>query len=178
MFSNLIKGDKILSSSALPPVVMILDDEPGVRDALRLRLERSGYQVILAGSYEEFIQIMVDCDAVLSDIILPGDSGLQALRWTREHYPNTAVIMMTGKPTFETAAEAIRLGAFDYLAKPATKDELLFTIDRAVQHRWLMLEKERLEKENEVYQHHLEQRVAEQTQALRESEEFLTTLTN
>jgi PAS domain S-box-containing protein len=167
-----------LSRSSLPPTIMILDDEPSVREALRLRLERSGYQVLLAGSYEEFVQVMADCDAILSDIILPGDSGLQALKWTREHYPNTAVIMMTGKPTFETAAEAIRLGAFDYLAKPATKDELLFTIERAVQHRRLMLEKERLEKENETYRLHLEQRVAEQTQALRESQEFLTTLTD
>jgi PAS domain S-box-containing protein len=157
---------------------MILDDEPSVREALRLRLERSGYQVLLAGNYEEFVQVMVDCDAILSDIILPGDSGLQALKWTREHYPNTAVIMMTGKPTYETAAEAIRLGAFDYLAKPASKDELLFTIERAVQHRRLMLEKERLEKENETYRLHLEQRVAEQTQALRESQEFLATLTD
>lgn len=167
-----------MSSFSLPPVIMILDDEPAVRDALRLRLERSGYQILLASSYEEFVQVMIDCDAVLSDIILPGDSGLQALRWTREHYPNTAVIMMTGKPTYETAAEAIRLGAFDYLAKPASKDELLFTIERAVQHRRLMLEKERLEKENEAYRLHLEQRVTEQTQALRESQEFLTTLTN
>ena len=167
-----------MSRVSLPPIIMILDDEPSVREALRLRLERSGYQVLLAGTYEEFVQVMVDCDAILSDIILPGDSGLQALKWTREHFPNTAVIMMTGKPTYETAAEAIRLGAFDYLAKPASKDELLFTIERAVQHRRLMLEKERLEKENETYRLHLEQRVAEQTQALRESQEFLTTLTD
>lgn len=167
-----------MSRSSLPPVIMILDDEPSVREALRLRLERSGYQVLVAGSYEEFVQVMVECDAVLSDIILPGDSGLQALKWTREHYPNTAVIMMTGKPTYETAAEAIRLGAFDYLAKPASRDELLFTIERAVQHRRLMLDKERLEKENETYRLHLEQRVAEQTQALRESQEFLATLTD
>ncbi|NJN94888.1 MAG: PAS domain S-box protein [Anaerolineales bacterium] len=86
--------------------------------------------------------------------------------------------MMTGEPTYETAAEAIRLGAYDYLAKPINKDELLSTLARAVEHRQLELAKERLEKENELYRLELEQRVAERTQALRESEEFLVNLTN
>ena len=100
---------------------MVLDDEHIVRDALRLRLERSGYRVLTAGSYEEFVRNMSDCDAILCDIILPGNNGLHALKWTRENHPNTAVIIMTGKPTYETAADAIRLGAFDYLAKPIKK---------------------------------------------------------
>jgi PAS domain S-box-containing protein len=145
---------------------------------LELRLERAGYSVLTAGDYEEFKQVMTDCDVVLCDIILQGDDGLHALEWTRQNYPNTAVIMMTGKPTYETAAEAIRLGAYDYLAKPIDKDALLLTIERAVRHRHLRLEKERLEQENEAYRLHLEQRVTDQTQALRESQEFLAKLTN
>ncbi len=158
--------------------IMVLDDEHIVRDALQLRLERSGYQVLTAGSYEEFVKNMSDCDAILCDIILPGNNGLQALKWTRENYPNTAVIIMTGKPTYETAADAIRLGAFDYLAKPIKKEDLQLTLERAIQHHHLMVEKERLEAENELYQQRLEKRVIEQTQALSESQEFLTTLTN
>ena len=167
-----------MSSTDKTSTVLVLDDEQTIRDALRLRLERSGFNVLTAGTYEEFKQVMTDCDAVLCDIILPGDSGLHALEWVRTHFPNTPVIMMTGKPTYETAAEAIRLGAYDYLAKPINKDELLHALERAVQHRRLTLDKARLEAENAAYRLHLEQRVEEQTQALRASQEVLTTITN
>lgn len=160
------------------PKIMVLDDEPVVLEVLRMHLERADYQVLTAGSYEELTQVVSDCDVALCDVILPGNDGLQALKWIRQHCPGTPVIMMTGNPTYETAAEAIRTGAYDYLAKPIKTEELLHTIERAVQHRYLTLEKERLEAENEAYRSRLEQRVAEQTQALRESQEFLTTLTN
>lgn len=160
------------------PKIIVLDDEPAVREVLRVRLEQEGYQVLTAGSYEELTQMVSDCDVALCDVILPGNDGLQALKWIRQHCPETPVIMITGHPTYETAAEAIRAGAYDYLAKPINKDDLLHTIERAMQHRHLTLEKERLEAENEAYRLHLEQRVTEQTQALRESQEFLTTLTN
>ena len=160
------------------PMITVLDDDPAVRELLQIRLERAGYKVSVAGNYKEFMEIMINCDAVLCDIILAGNNGLHALKWTRQHYPNTPVIMMTGEPTYETAAEAIRLGAYDYLAKPINKDELLATLARAVEHGRLALEKERLEKENEAHQLELEQRVTDRTQALRESQEFLTNLTN
>ncbi|NJN98603.1 MAG: response regulator [Anaerolineales bacterium] len=160
------------------PTVTVLDDDPSIRSLLQVRLQRAGYRVVSASAYEEFTTRLTDCDAVLCDIILADGNGLQALKWTRQHYPHTPVIMMTGEPTYETAAEAIRLGAYDYLAKPINKDELLSTLARAVEHRQLALAKERLEKENELYRLELEQRVAERTQALRESEEFLVNLTN
>ena len=160
------------------PTVMVLDDEPVVRDVLQIRLERANYHVLTAGSYQEYIEVMTDCDIVLCDIILSGDNGLQVLEWTRQHYPDTLVVMMTGEPSYETAAQAIRLGAYDYLAKPINKEELLSTLARAVEHRRLNQAKQRLETENEAYRQELEQRVAERTQALRESENFLTSLTN
>lgn len=160
------------------PVVVVLDDEELVRESLQARLERTGYRVITARDYKEFTCLMADYDAVLCDIILPGNNGLQALKWVRQYYPHTPVIMMTGEPTFQTAAEAIRLGAYDYLAKPIDKDELLTTLARAVEHRRLALTKEQLERENEAYRRELEQRVIERTAALRESQEFLTNLTN
>ncbi len=166
-----------MSTHGVRPTVMLLDDEPIVCELLQVYLEQNDYTVLTAGSYKEFIKRMTDCDAILCDIILPGDNGLRALAWARKHYPNTPVIMMTGAPTYETAAEAIRLGAYDYLAKPIDHDELLATLARAIQHRQLALEKERLEAENEVYRLELEQRVAERTRALRHSQEFLSTLT-
>jgi two-component system phosphate regulon sensor histidine kinase PhoR len=160
------------------PNVVILDDEPGITRSLKRRLERSGYDVITAGAYQEYTEKMIDCDSVLCDIILPDSNGLQALAWTRQHFPYTPVILMTGQPTYETAAEAIRLGAFDYLSKPVDTTDLLVTLERAIKHRQLIQEKRQLELENEAYRHHLEEQVQEKTDALRESQEFLTTLTN
>ncbi|MCB0208839.1 MAG: response regulator [Anaerolineae bacterium] len=167
-----------MTSFQVTPKIMILDDEPAIRNVLRLRLEREGFHVIQAGNFKEFKDVMVDCDAVLCDIILPGDSGLLALEWTRKYYPFTPVIILTGKPSYETAAEAIRLNAYDYLAKPVEKDELLLSIERAIQHRRLNLEKRRLEEENETYRLQLEQRVVEQSEALEESQEFLATISD
>lgn len=166
-----------MSPPAITPTVMVLDDEPIIRRTVQARLERNGYEVLTAGSYQEFTESMKDCDVVLCDIILPDDNRLQSLKWSRQHFPNTPVIIMTGNPSYETAAEAIRLGAYDYLAKPIREDELLATLTRATDHRQLILSKERLEAENEAYRHELEQRVEEQTRALRESEAFLTNLT-
>ncbi len=158
--------------------IFLLDDEPAVRNVLKIRLERAGYTVLEAGDYDEFTRVMTDCEAVLCDIILPGNNGLQALKWAGQHYPNTPVIMMTGEPSYETAAEAIRLGAYNYLAKPIHKDELLTTVARAVEHRWLALTKQKLEAENEAYRRQLEQLIVERTQALYQSQEFLANLTN
>lgn len=167
-----------IDSSHRNPVVTVLDDDASVREVLVNGLEREGYTVLSAKDYHQFIDIMMDCDAVLCDLVLPGENGLHALEWTREHYPLTPVIIMTGMPSYETAAEAMRLDAYDYLVKPIEREELLLTIERAIKHRQLILEKKQLEEENEAYRLHLERRVADQTQALRESEEFLVNLTN
>ncbi len=167
-----------MNTSGVMPTIMVLDDEPSIQNVLKTRLERTGYKVLVVSNYADFTETMVDCDVVLCDIIMPASNGLEALKWVRQHYPHTAVIMMTGKPSYETAAEAIRLGAYDYLIKPIETEDLLHTLDRAIQHRQLALEKERLETENEAYRLILEQQVADQTEALRESQEFLSTLTN
>ena len=158
--------------------MVVVDDEPAVQHALKMRLERADYRVLVAANFEDFTAVMSDCDVVLCDIILSGNNGLQVLKWSREHYPDTPVVMMTGEPSYETASQAIRLGAYDYLAKPIHKEELLTTLVRAVEHRQLKLAKRRLEAENEVYRVELERRVAERTRALRESQEFLATLTD
>lgn len=160
------------------PTVVVVDDEPAVQHALKKLLERADYRVLIAANFEEFTAVMSDCDVVLCDIILSGNNGLQVLKWSREHYPDTPVVMMTGEPSYETASQAIRLGAYDYLAKPIHKEELLTTLIRAMEHRQLKLAKRRLEAENELYRVELERRVADRTRALRESQEFLATLTD
>jgi PAS domain S-box-containing protein len=160
------------------PSIMILDDELGIRQTLSIRLQRAGYLVTTAKTYDEYIQLMFEVDAVFCDIVLPTASGLDALKWTRQHYPHSPVIMMTANPRLESAIEAVRLGAFDYLTKPINFTLMQLTLDRAIQHRRLLLEKIQLEKENEAYRIRLEGQVVEQSQALRETQESLKVLTN
>jgi PAS domain S-box-containing protein len=160
------------------PSIMILDDELGIRQTLSIRLQRLGYTVYTAKTYDEYTRLMSDVDVVFCDIVLTTVSGLDALKWTRHYYPNSPVVMITAKPSLESAIEAVRLGAFDYLTKPINFTLMQLTLDRAVQHRRLLLDKIRLEKENEAYRTRLEGRVVEQTLALRESQESLKVLTN
>jgi len=168
----------LLSTPNKSFVVMVLEDNKALRELLQTQLKQAGYQVNTASHYQEFIQTMVDSDVVLCDIVLPDTDGLQALKWTREHYPHTAVIMMSGKPSYETTAEAIRLGAYDYLSKPVNHEELLHTIERAIQHRQLILEKALLEEENRAYRQSLQHRDGTATlRPVGETEGFLSTLT-
>lgn len=160
------------------PSVVVVDDEPSVQHTLKTCLERAGYRVLIAANFEEFAAVMSEYDVVLCDIILSGNSGLQVLKWSNERYPDTPVIMMTAEPSYETASQAIRLGAYDYLTKPVHPPELLNTLARALEHRQLKLSKRRLEAENEAYRAELERRVTDRTRALRESQEFLATLTD
>ncbi len=167
-----------MSQINTPPTIMILDDDPIFLKALPASLIQMGYEVLVADNYLDFTQKMTPCDVVLCDILLPGNNGLQALKWTHKNYPDTVVIMVTGYPSYKTAAEAIRLGAYDYLVKPISLADLQLALQRAIQHRHLQLTQKKLEQENETYRLSLEQQVEKQTQALRHSQEFLKTLTN
>ncbi len=102
-------------------------------------------------------------DVVVVDIILPEVSGLSLLAMVRMTSPDTAVIMITGEPTFETAAEAVRSGAFDYLSKPVSKEKLCACVAKASRIA-------ALQAENRQYRERLEHLVDERTAELRQSE--------
>ncbi len=117
-----------------PPVLILLvDDDDAYRRALGNELPRRGYQVATAGSGAEAIAALasIQPDIVLLDLQLPDLSGLDVLKVIRERQPAADVIMLTGHGTIDTAIEAIRLGAFDYLSKPCPLDELEVCIQRA-----------------------------------------------
>ncbi len=116
------------------PQVLVIDDEMGPRESLRMLLKPS-YQVHTADSVEAGIRLLRDKqpDAVITDIRMPGTNGIDGLRRIREIDPHVAVIMLTGFGALETAQEALRLGANDYINKPFDAHEMRDVISRNVE---------------------------------------------
>jgi len=124
--------------------ILVVDDEESIRFTFNMFLSDAGYQVDTAESLKvalEKIESQV-YDAIFLDILLGRDSGMSVLRASREKQPNTSVIVVTGAPEIRTAAEAVRLGAFDYIAKPIHQDELLRQARLAVERKALLDQQE------------------------------------
>ena len=155
--------------------ILVVDDERSIRVTLKAFLEEEGHQVETAEKAESAMAILKDkpVDVVLTDIILPEESGVQLLQRIRETSPDILVIMMTGEPTLETASESLRHGAVDYLLKPVGKNDIIKTVNNALRVKQLNDDKRRLEQENQQYLNHLEELVAERTRALTTSETAL-----
>lgn len=117
--------------------ILVVDDEESLRRVTQVRLEQGGYSVCVAGSAEEAIEALdrSPFEIVLTDLRMPGMSGLELLKHVRTNLPDTTVIIMTAYGTVETAVEAMKAGAFDYLTKPIDADELMLTIGRAAEHQ-------------------------------------------
>jgi len=139
--------------------ILVVDDEESLRHTFQIFLKRQGYSpVVMAASFEEAVTAMTQhhFDLIISDIVLEGTSGIDLLKRTRELGLDCPVIMVTGYPNVETAAEAVRLGAFDYIPKPVEKETLLRTARLALQQRKLEQEKKRAEREREQYRRSLD----------------------
>ena len=122
--------------------ILIADDDKQIRDLLSKFLKNHGYQVDSAKGVRSAIRLMGrnDYDIILTDKNMPDEEGymeggMTVLRYAKEHKPLTEVIMITGQATVETAIEAIKLGAFDYIMKPISLDELKEKIDRVMEYR-------------------------------------------
>lgn len=113
--------------------VLVVDDEKGIRITLKAFLTDAGYEVCIAEDGRAALKMLEEgsFDVLVSDIIMPGFSGVELLKSVKKTSPHIQVILMTGEPTSETASEALRAGAFDYLAKPIHKDKLLLTVANA-----------------------------------------------
>ena len=108
------------------PRVLIVEDEPVLRMTFADFLAEEGHEVKTAENYDQ-AEAHFDSnpfDVIVTDVILEGKTGIDVLRRAHERLPNTAVIVATGEPNVETAAESVRLGAFDYLATPVTDRDL------------------------------------------------------
>ncbi len=114
-------------------LVLVVDDEAAVRDALHDVLEESGYKVVAAASGKEALDKMgtLKPDAVLLDIRMPELDGIKVLEIMRERNPAVPVILMTAYGDTQTTITAMRFGAFEYVLKPLNLDELLTTLDKA-----------------------------------------------
>ena len=126
-------------SDALEPCILFVDDDAAFSRALGRELHRLKFRVVTAATGAEAIAALNDTapDIVLLDLQLPDMSGLEVLAAVRERQPSANVIMLTGHGTIDTAIEAIRLGAFDYLSKPCPLDELQVRLQRAMERQAL-----------------------------------------
>jgi signal transduction histidine kinase len=116
------------------PLVLVIDDEIGPRESLRMLLKPS-YQVHTADSVEKGLKLLSENkpDAIVMDIRMPGTTGIEGLRRIRQIDPHLSVIMLTGFGALETAKEALRLGANDYISKPFDAREMREVISRNVE---------------------------------------------
>jgi two-component system response regulator PilR (NtrC family) len=123
--------------------MLVVDDELSMREFLSILLEREGYGVTVAGSAEEALRLMESqlFDMVLSDVNMPGLSGIELLARIKGKSPETAVLMLTAFSAAEQAVEAMKLGAYDYICKPFKNEEIKQLIKNA-------LEKQGLKREN------------------------------
>lgn len=119
--------------------VLLVDDDATFRQVMANELTRLGYQIEAVGSGEEAIRRIgsLEPEVVLLDLRLPGMNGLDVLKSIHANSPATEVVMLTGHGSIDTAIEAIRIGAFDYVVKPCPLDELHIRIQRAIERRSL-----------------------------------------
>lgn len=122
--------------------LLLVDDEVSILNVLSTLLRAEGYEVTTAAGGDKALEILStqDFDLMLSDIRMSPINGIELLRKAHETKPNMGVIMLTAYGTLETAVEALKLGAFDYITKPFKVDELLITVQRALDYRNVMME--------------------------------------
>jgi len=150
--------------------ILIVDDENAIRRLLHQKLSSEGYQCQEAGNAEQALDKLRNnaIGLVILDIRMPGKSGIELLPEIKASYPDTAVVMATATTDTNIAIQCMKQGAYDYITKPFNLDDVVLSVDRA-------LEKRGLELENKEYQQHLEEKVAEQAKKIRTS--FLSAIT-
>ena len=136
--------------------ILVVDDDAFLRDACNQALSRHGHSVTLAKSGSEGLELLQrwSFDLIFLDLKMPDEDGLTVLATIKERDPEAVVVIITGYGTIETAVQAIKLGAFDFIAKPFTPDELLEIVNRVLRNRKLTIEnlylKQRLKQETQA----------------------------
>jgi two-component system, NtrC family, response regulator PilR len=129
--------------------VLVVDDEPSMREVLSIMLTKEGYEVVAADSRAQAAALLAKApaDLVITDVRLPDGDGIEILRHVKAASPETAVVVMTAYGTTETAIAALKLGAHDYLTKPFDVDELKIVVRGALEAQRLTEENRRLKAE-------------------------------
>ncbi|MFI5322593.1 MAG: sigma-54-dependent transcriptional regulator [Thermodesulfobacteriota bacterium] len=132
--------------------ILVVDDEPGMREFLEIMLQKDGYNVETAPDGSEAIDKIEEklFDLAIVDIQMPVLNGIEVLKKFNEKSPDTTVIMITAYASHETAIEAMKLGAYDYITKPFKIDEIKLVIKKALEKKKLERENTRLRKELET----------------------------
>lgn len=130
----------------MPGKILVVDDEEALRFFASYGLTRAGWQVYEAGSGEATLALLENtpCDVILLDLHLGGMDGLTVMRRVKERWPEIMVIIVTAYATVNSAIEAVRQGAFDYLQKPCSVDDIVACAGRA------MTEKEKLDQQRRL----------------------------
>ncbi|KKM78597.1 hypothetical protein LCGC14_1358360 [marine sediment metagenome] len=123
--------------------ILIIDDEKSIRFTIKEFLLKEGYDVFATENFDEALKIINTeyIDIILADIVLGDKTGIDVLRKVNEKRLNCPVVLFTGYPNIESASEAVRLGAYDYMAKPIKKEALLHIVRMALRHKTLVEEK-------------------------------------
>ncbi|WP_163338070.1 sigma 54-interacting transcriptional regulator [Desulfopila sp. IMCC35008] len=139
--------------------ILVVDDEESIRYTFKVFLEREGYgKITTAATLEEALAVINEerFDLIISDIVLEDASGTDLLKNIQNTGIQCPVVMITGFPNLDTAANSVRYGAFDYISKPVNKETLLRFVRQALRHWQLDQEKKALQHENEKYRRYLQ----------------------
>ena len=118
--------------------VLVVDDEPSIRQLVNLSLTKAGYEVVEAQDGEQAIKVLnsddnpLMVDTILCDIRMPKVNGIEAIAYFRAQYPTVPIVVMTGYPDVDLAVSLMRQGVLDFLVKPVSKDDLLTVITKSV----------------------------------------------
>ena len=143
--------------------ILVIDDEAPIREALQAMLASGGYSAATVSCSDEailWLQEHPGCDLVLSDVMMPGDNGLELLDRLSADFPDTPVVMLTAVQDIAVVTSAFRDGAIDYIVKPVKREQLLEVVNRALEHS-------RLRRQQAAYRENLEEIVSARTSRLR-----------
>ncbi len=162
------KDARMMARFRKPARVLVVDDETHVRSMIGVALEREGYDVQLARSGREALDLLDKdvFDLVLADIVMQDGNGIYLLDRIHGKQPNLPVVMVSAVHDISVAIDAMRRGAYDYLLKPFEREQLVSTVARALEHRQAL-------QESHNYQQNLEQVVRARTEMLRQAMEDL-----
>lgn len=122
--------------------ILVVEDDESLRRVTQFQLEQAGYQVLTASDGSKALALLEKApqDLVITDLMMPGISGLELLKRIRADYPETIVILVTAFGSVESAVEAMKIGAYDFITKPINPDALILLINRALEHHQLRKE--------------------------------------
>jgi signal transduction histidine kinase/DNA-binding response OmpR family regulator len=141
--------------------ILIVDDEPAIQRLLARYLEEEGYECHIAENVASAKRLLdsMPFDLLLSDLVMPGDSGVELIRHAKEHYPHIGRVMITAYGSPGIASDIIAIGVYGYVVKPVTKDIVLITVQNA-------LRLQRLDCNNQAYKVEMEKKIFQRTEKL------------